>query len=337
MLGVYSPAQATALTEGDITTPLLILMPVRQLPEVESLYRMARCGNLHLTVHDRAQMGQLNDVGRTLGCRLPVHLHLDTGMSRAGLTGVQLAELIATADTFAHLRLAGLCTHFASADDDPVFTDQQMAAFAQAMATHRRSLPADLIAHAANTFATCRGQRFHLSMVRVGLGLFGYGPSTNRGADRGEQGPTFKPIVRWLTHLVHVQRYGQGAAVGYNRSYQLARDSVLGIVPVGYGDGYPLALGNRASVEVVCKSGPCFCAPVRGKVNMDQLIIDLTDAPAEAQQVGAMVVLMSNDPQSPCALHRLADLAGSNCYEMLCRLSGHLPRRYLEKTPVKAG
>jgi alanine racemase len=166
-------------------------------------------------------------------------------------------------------------------------------------------------------------------MVRVGLGLLGYGPESMRGDPLPHDRPALRPVARWLTRIVHVQRYAKGEPVGYNSTHTLTRDSVLGVVPAGYGDGYPLSLGNRAQVQVVLAPNDRCAAAVLGKVNMDQLVIDLTDAPAAAQQIGTTIELISNDPNSPCALPRLAELAGSSCYEMLCRLSSHLPRRHV--------
>ena len=181
MFAVYSPRQGAQLVQRGVTCPLLVLMPMRQLTRADPLYRAAVSGALHLTVHDESQIAQLNQAGQLLGCRLPVHLHLDTGMSRAGLDGAQLGRIVASASTLRHVRLAGLYTHFASADDDPAFTCQQMDRLDQAVAEHKASLPGDVMVHAANTCGTWRDARFHQSMVRVGLGLLGYGPESMRG------------------------------------------------------------------------------------------------------------------------------------------------------------
>lgn len=329
MLAVYSPRQGAELVQRGVTCPLLVLMPMRQLTRADPLYRAATSGNLHLTVHDESQIIQLNQAGQLLGCRLPVHLHLDTGMSRSGLDRAQLGRIITSAPALRHVRLAGLYTHFASADDDPAFTADQMDRLDQAVAEHRAALPSDIMVHAANTCGTWRDARFHQSMVRVGLALLGYGPESMRGDPLPQDRPALQPIIRWLTRIVHVQRYAKGEPVGYNRTHTLTRDSVLGVVPVGYGDGYPLSLGNRAYAQVVLSPDDRCATAVLGQVNMDQIVIDLTDAPVAAQRIGTTVELISNDPGSPCALPRLAELAGSSCYEMLCRLSSQLPRRHV--------
>ena len=105
---------------------------------------------------------------------------------------------------------------------------------------------------------------------------------------------------------------------------------MLGTVPVGYGDGYPLALSNKAMVRVAIKSESADCA-VLGKINMDQIVIDLTDIASEDPQAlrGIEVELISDDPHAPHALDALAKLAKVHCYEMLCRLSPNIERKYI--------
>ena len=326
MLAVYAPDQAAHLWAAGIRTPLLIFMPARGLALDGELAAPLRQGRLHLSVHHPDELADLDDRAAALGVPIPVHLHLDTGMSRAGLDTGQLAAICRRRSEWPGLRLAGLYTHFAAAEDDLPFTRQQMAAFAAAVRPWRSALGPDLLVHAANTFAAHRDRGFHLSMVRTGLGLYGYGPQLMSG-ELAVRGPTVQPIVRWVSRIVHVRRYPAGATVGYNRTHRLDRDSRLALVPAGYADGYPLGLGNRALVRVRPADAPPVDAPVRGKVNMDQIVIDLTDAPAAAG-VGTEIELISGDLDAPCALPRLAALAGSSCYEMLCRLSSRLPRRY---------
>ena len=327
MLAVYSSDQAQELAEHDIDCPIFILMPVRTIGRGSALWRMATRDNVHLTVQAPDHLEQINRIGQSLGRRLPVHLHMDTGMSRAGLTPDQLDTAVACFEKFTAIRIAGICTHFAAAENDPAFTAEQMQRFENALNRSRRMLPDDLIVHVANTFATCRDRRYHQSMVRVGLGLYGYGPQLICSPAKGSDELAVRPIVRWVSRIVHVQRYNRGAYVGYNRTRQLTRPSILGVVPVGYGDGYPLALSNQSCVRLMVDAATaCITAPVLGQVNMDQIVVDLTDHPLP---VGAEVELISNDDHAPHALHKLAAMAQSSCYEMFCRLSPKLPRRYL--------
>lgn len=337
MFAVYNTSQGEDLLGHGINVPLLILMPVRDLSRTDPLYRLAVTDRLHLTIHDPAQLDQVNRIGHTFGCRIPIHLYLDTGMSRSGLTHEQASDLLGPAETLRHVRLAGLYTHLATADRDPGFAQQQIDRLDQFLAQHEDRLPKGILIHAANTYATLRSPRYHYNMVRVGLGLFGYGDQLLQGPPRILDCPPLQPIVRWLSRINHIQRYPKGTSVGYGCTHQLDRDSVLGIVPAGYGDGYPVAMSNRASVRVLDpqQRKTIVTAPVVGRVSMDQIVIDLTPpaddtaSSPDTPQIGSLVELVSDDPGSPNALTRLADLTASHPYEMLCRLSPRIPRRYV--------
>jgi alanine racemase len=161
-------------------------------------------------------------------------------------------------------------------------------------------------------------------------------PAGNPSAWPPTPGPWPSPILRWRSRVIHLQEYAEGTPVGYGSTHLLARDSVLGLVPVGYADGYPRALSNQSVVALpeCTLEGKPLTAPVLGLVNMDQIVIDLTDTPAgcappSTSGGGTLVELISDDPASPCALPRLAELAGTNTYEMLCGLSPRLARKYV--------
>lgn len=334
MLGVYSPAEAEDLVKHAVVCPILLLMPLRRLHRTDVLYRYAVADRLHLTIHDVQQVQQVNRIGQTFGIRLPVHLLLDTGMSRSGMNLGQLREVLENLHQTKHIRVAGIWSHLATADDNPTFAGEQLGYFLSCMEELADVMPPDVVRHIANTFGTLRDPAFHLDMVRPGLGLFGFGPDILSAGPVISDAPTLAPIVRWVSKLVHVQQYPAGAPVGYGATHILDRDSVLGVVPVGYGDGYPLALSGKATMRVqsVDDPGMLIDAPVVGRVNMDQVVIDLTDAVSQGDPdtwADALVEVISNDPAAPNALPRLAELAGVHCYEILCRLGAHLPRKYL--------
>jgi len=353
MLAVYSPAQAEQLVALGLNCPLLMLMRVDSLTRADPLYRAATTGRLHLTVHDREQLAALEHAARLLGSKVSVHLYVDTGMSRSGLSAEQFIATVKDLPNLKHVTLAGVYTHLASADSDEAFTDEQATKLEKLVEQHRGQLPKELVVHVANTHATLRNKKYHRDMVRVGLGLYGYGAeamadegrrakSEGRQEHGGAPSPSIAPrtsplalqpspilpIVRWRSRIIHVQDYPKGTPVGYGSTHTLTRDSVLGIIPVGYADGYPRHLSNAGVVSMpeITVDSKLLHAKVVGRVNMDQIIVDLTDAPAS---VGTLVELISDDPASPCALHKLAALAGTNEYEMLCRLSARVPRKYV--------
>lgn len=339
MLAVYSPAQAEDLLRHDVACPILILMPIEPLDTSDATRAAAALGRLHLSLNDPGAVASLQRYGQALDAVLPVHLHLDTGMSRGGLNPAEFARVLDQLPRCPNLRLAGVHSHFATADGDVSFADEQVERFERVVADHQAQLGPQVIEHIANTCGACRDRRYHKGMVRVGLGLHGHGPDLLRrrgGPMLPFPDPPLQPIFRWLARIVHVQRYPQGATVGYDCTRRLERDSVLGLVAAGYADGYPLTLSNKGIVRVLEVPGPMgsteALAPVLGLVSMDQTVIDLTDIAAahpHALKVGSLVELVSNDPASACSLPAVADLAGSTPYELLCRLSPRLAHRYV--------
>ncbi len=340
MLAVYSPDQGRDLVTHGVDHPILFLMPVRGIPKDDPLAKAASRGRLHLTIHDPQQLQQVQQTGQDLGCAIPIHLFIDTGMSRSGLSCQQASRLLRRVADDDRVRLAGVLTHLATANDDPVYARVQADRFDRFLDDHQPWIGRDVRIHLANTAATLRGGFFHRSMVRVGLGVLGYGDDLLQGDPRDfklAKARILQPVVRWLARINHIQRYPRGTNVGYACTHELKRDSVLGVVPAGHADGYPWSLGNRSGVHVIGRDGRAgFEAPVIGQVSMDQMVVDLTEGLAgervsetDAVRVGDVVELISNDPRSPCSLPRLATLAGTCCYEMLCRLSPRLPRCYL--------
>lgn len=351
MLAVFSPDEAEQLNSGAVTTPMLLLYPLRHLARTDGLYRPAVAERLHLTIHDPAQLDQLDQLGRTFGIKLPVHLFADTGMSRSGLSATQFAEVLASQKSRHYTRIAGVMSHLATASSDPKRAQKQLDTFEALLKQHEADLPEDALIHLANSYGVLRSPTYHRSLVRPGLGLYGYGEHDLVGDPAIEPDLRWSPSVRWISRVVQVGVYPRHAKVGYGATFALKRKSVLGLVPVGYGDGYPLALSSTkercamvrvrfreasADTDAGRSAGEWHDCPVLGRVNMDQLSIDLTDVAKligdnndEQTLRGLEVEVYSNDPEAPNALHRLAELAGSHAYEMLCRLGTHLPRIYV--------
>lgn len=330
MLAVYSPEQAAPLAELNLRCPLLLLMPTLGLSLAPALQLLAKKNLLHITVHHESQLHDVNAVAAALGCQIPIHLMLDTGMSRAGVSVREWTRMVNLSLALKNVRLAGLYTHMASPDTDTEFTRAQAAKFDRAVEACIASLPNDVVLHIANTFATLTDHAHHRQMIRVGLGLYGYGPESLQPGTAIHHANQIQPIVRWMSRIVHVQRHAAGTPVGYNSTHRLTRDSVLGLVPVGYADGYPRALSNLGAVELcdAIHHRQISCA-VLGRVNMDQIVIDLTDAPEADARLGDEVEIYSNRNDATCAVPRLAALANTNCYEMLCRLSPRIQRVYV--------
>lgn len=347
MVAVYSPEQAEQLAQLNLATPILVFMRMTEISRNDPLYRYALTGKLHLSIHDRAQLLELNKLGQMQGMQVHVQLYVDTGMSRGGLRPDQLAAMLDEMPTLRHVKLTGVYTHPTTADTDATLTLRQMMTMDSVLLPRKDKLPPDMLVHIANTHATLRSPRFHRSMVRVGLGLYGYGPETisdlpSPGTTPEEEAATPPPVnlpklvhvLRWVSRIIHVTRQPAGAHVGYCGTHTLTRDSILGVIPVGYADGYPKSLSNLSVVALpgLGKDGGTMHVAALGRVNCDQLVVDLTDVPAFAGSeppLGAVVELISDDPTSPCSVPALAKLAGTHPYEIICRLSARIPRKYV--------
>jgi alanine racemase len=327
MLAVYCPEQAAQLATAGFVTDLLVLMPVEALERTDALYRPAVAGRLHLAVHSPEHLEQVEAIGLQFGARLPVHLEIDTGLSRGGMLPDLAESLLRSLPGRRGVKLAGLFTHTASPDQDIGFTDLQLSRFDELLRRCAPLIAPEVAIHFAGTYAALRDRRYHKTTVRLGLGLLGYGAQELAGPPILPQPPSLRPVLRWLSRVVHLHDVPAGATVGYNAMYTTPRPSRLGIVPVGYADGYPVALSNRSVVRVRLDDGSLRAAEVRGRINMDQIIIDLTGLPAV--RPGAEVELIAADPAAPNALPALARLAEATCYELLAGLSPRLLRRYV--------
>lgn len=318
---VYSDLEAEQLLQLGLNTPVIPLGPIDHLPPDSALADAARTGLIEPTLHTTDQLRALSEAATSLNTTLRVHIYLDTGMSRSGFTPEHLGSVIAhTRDTPA-IDIAGVHTHFATADNEFAFAIQQRDRYLSAVEKNRSALPPDAIRHIANSYASLRDPSFHLDMIRPGIGLYGCGYEDLIGSPRLADPNPLRLVARWVAHINHIATYPANTRVGYNSSWTTPRETTLAVIPAGHGDGYPSTLSNNASVRLITPERDTHDCPVRGRVNMDQIILDITDVPGDPQRLmNAEVEIYSADPDAPNTVPRLADRAGSHVYEMLCRL-----------------
>ncbi|MEM9083034.1 MAG: alanine racemase [Planctomycetota bacterium] len=346
MIAVYTLDQARDLVDAAIQQPILVLMPAQGFDRSDSLYRAAQQGRIHFTIHDLHSLELVAALGERLGMALPVHVELDTGMARGGSnpeTATQLVQQIA--DT-RRLWLAGLSTQFASAGTDELMTFEQASMLADWAADLGDLVPSDCVMHLSNTSGVFRSAALHSGMVRVGAGLLGYASEhfgDPQAAELIDLAGELKPAVRWLSRIVHVQEVEAGRTVGYAAAWRATRRTRLGLVPVGYAEGYPYTLssdlrhgaaGEMTKVGVSTANGTEY-VDVIGRVSMDQIVIDLTDLDQEIT-IGSTVELYGNEKNAPNHVPTLAKAAGVNTYELLCRVNPKVPRVYLAVEEAKA-
>lgn len=352
MVAVYSLPQAAELgtatsQQAPLGVPVLVLMPIADIRRGDETSRMLVSGRLHLTVHDLAQYEALAALADQYATVIPVHLEVDTGLSRGGARPDEAARLL---DRIAHdcrFHLKGVFTHFANSRADRAGTDAQVALFDDLLAANAHALAADTEVHVASTYALFRHRRYHRSMVRFGLAWAGFGLEELDGGEMELGDDLLRPCVRWRSRVVQVKRIPVGTAVGYGSRWVAKRPSTIGLIPVGYADGFPVCRPDLSSGEGTVQPQRIAVlrevvrgarteivrefAPVIGAVNMDQITVDLTDLDLlnqEAGGVGLTVELVSPDPSAPNHLPRLAARSGMIPHEMLCRVHSRIPRIY---------
>lgn len=312
-LAVADLDEAAALPEMPL--PLLVLRPVenvflgRQRARLEAAVR----GGWSLTVCSNAAADDLARIAVSCNQRANVQIKLDTGMTRAGASPADFESLLTKVLTHPALRLVGLYTHFACGElADHPFTMLQLARFLQATALCPRGNR--LLRHAANSGAMFVTPEARLDMVRPGISLYGIDPSCKPCLDR-----PLRPVMKWTAPLVGIRNVPAGVTIGYGQTFVTTTPMRLGLLPVGYADGYLRTFSNRAKVVVHGKP-----APVIGRVSMDLITVDLSETPQAA--VGDDVILMDDDPLSPASIYKLAELAGTIPYEICCRVGPRVRR-----------
>ncbi len=251
---------------------------------------------------------------------LPVHLKIDTGMSRLGLLPRDLTPVLdwIVADAGRTLELEGVMTHLACADEieDELTSARQLASFADCLGTIAARGLQPQLRHACNSAAMVRFRGAHYDMVRPGIAL--YGAASGAAVEL----PGLRLAMSVHARVLGIRELPAGVRVSYGGRAQLRRDSRLAIVPVGYGDGYPRAMSGAA--QMLVRGHRC---DVVGTITMDVCMLDVTDLPGV--RVGEEVTLLGRQGLGAIDLYELAGWAGTVPYEITCGISKRVPRRYV--------
>ena len=308
-LGVAAAEEGVELRHAGIDAPILVLGA-----STPSQVEMAVGNRLDVTVFDPDTLESCRYWGRRVGTVPRVHLKVDTGMGRVGVSPEAIGEWqekLAVPGVF----WQGLMSHLAAADSDSEYTRQQLSRFLDVIEHLRRSgVPLPPTVHLANSAAALRfpGTRFNL--VRVGIGLYGLPPWP-------AVGEPLHPVLSWTSRVTMVKPVAEGQPVGYGLTFKAPRDAVIATVGVGYADGYRRLLSNRS--EVLIHGRRC---PVVGRVSMDQLTVLVPDDVAAA--VGDPVALIGTQGSECVGAEHLAQWAETISYEIVTGISSRVPRIY---------
>jgi alanine racemase len=264
-------------------------------------------------VYDLADLERFAAAAARRGRRADVHVKIDTGMSRLGIPISEVPRLLARLRELPSLRLAGLSTHFASADlTDADVTRAALARFEACLAQARAAGFEGLTNHTANSAAAVRFPEARYGAVRPGLALYGAMPSVHVTL------AGLEPALRLTTRIMSVHEVAPGTSVSYGGLWRASRPSRIATVPIGYADGYPR---HVRGAQVLLRGRR---APIVGAVCMDMLMVDVTDV-AGARE-GDVVTLIGADGDQVISVDEIARWAGTINYEILCGLSKRVPR-----------
>lgn len=321
-LGVATVEEGAALRRQGIRAPILLLGPIDR-----DEARQALTLGLEPTVATEALLDAVVDAAQSLPLQRAagVHVKVDTGMRRYGAAPERAIALARRVATDPSLRLVGVSTHFATADEqDQRFTVEQATLLDACLAELTDLGIRPELVHAANSAAALRSRRYDYDLVRAGIALYGLRPGPEIALPAG-----FRPVLSLRSRVARVIDLEPGATVGYGRTYRVERSGRAALIPIGYGDGYRRSLSGRAWMGVGGRR-----APVLGRVSMDQTVVGLPDG--VPVQVGDDVVVVGATDEGAPSVDELAQVLETIAYEVVTGLATRVERHFLRDDHVVA-
>jgi alanine racemase len=314
--GVALPEEGIELRASGITKPILCLAGFWAGQENACLQR-----GLTPVVYRVDMIESLDRAARDADAVADVHVKIDTGMGRLGVRSDDLAQFCEALSGCPNIRVDGLMTHLAAADDPEQedFTKTQLERFELAVELFRDQGFSPSYIHAANSAAAFAYPQGRGNMVRPGGILYGFSRDV---LPPNIATPPLRPVMSLRSRIVLLKTVGKGEQLGYGCSFETSRESLIATVPIGYDDGYRRALSNRGRVIVQGKF-----APVVGRVSMDLTLVDVTDVPGVS--LSDQVTILGRDGDLSITAEEVAVLAETISYEITCGISGRVPRIYV--------
>lgn len=322
MLAVANLEEYLLLRDQGITVPILILEDLYPEEIEPALHAGAR-----LSVGSVDYARQLSETAGTVGTTAMLHVNVDTGMGRMGLFEPDQVSALLTIAGLADSTLEGIFTHFPASDEkDKTFARRQIDDVQSLLEALAENGVVPRYRHIANSGALIDFPRdVAWDLVRPGVAMYGMYPSRDVDQTVG-----LRPVMQLESAIVKITCYDRDWTVGYGMTYPVRSGSVIGIVPIGYGDGYPRSLSNRGEVLV-----HGVRVPIAGRVSMDMIAVDLTSLKGRVA-IGDTVVLLGSQGDESIDALELADLTGTITYEITCGFTSRVPRVYLRNDEVVA-
>jgi alanine racemase len=312
-LGAGVIEEGIELRKSGINTPILILGSIFA-NEVEDLvyYDLA-------TILCNLPLAQaLSKEGRKQNKIVSVHIKLDTGMNRLGVSPKYSTTLLDQIHNLPNLKVEGISTHFSSADNEDIsITQVQIEKFRTTLAK-LKNVP---IVHCANTSALLRIPESHFNMVRPGLILYGSLPSPSLNKVLSQKENHFQPVMQWKSQIILIKPIAKGQPISYSGSFITRQNSLVATLPIGYADGLHRSLSNKIDVLIRGKR-----APQIGNICMDMTLIDVTKI--QGVEEGDEVVLFGEQEGQVIQVEEMAIKGETIPYEILCNVGKRVPRIY---------
>jgi alanine racemase len=320
-VGVAFAEEAIALREAGIDAPILMLTE-----PTEAAMEPLIAADVTLALYRPHAIAAADQAAQRLGRSVPIHLKVDTGMHRVGADPADVVVLCESIVAAPGLRLEGLWTHFAVADDpDDAFTNEQLSRFAQVRAQLREVGIVPAVLHAANSAGAIAHPQSRFDLVRCGIASYGYAPSAkvapilDREVQAVRPGDALAPVLSLKARVHLVRELGAGERVSYGRTTPLSRGGHVAVVPLGYADGVTRRLGSTGGEVLIGGKRRRIC----GTVTMDQLIVDCGD---DNVHVGDEAVLIGHQGGEEITADEWAERLGTISYEVLCGIGSRVPR-----------
>lgn len=315
-LGVATVTEGIELRRAGLTAPILLLGATHSADEVRAIAHWQIQPTLCSPQQALIFAQTLQNTTKTL----PVHLKLDTGMSRLGMPWQEAVAFVDCVQHLPNLRIASIYSHLATADDpDPTILRQQHQRYETAIAAIRAQGVEPPRLHLANTAATLTDTGLHYDMVRVGLGLYGLSPAPHL-SDRLD----LKPVLRVKARVTQVKTITAGTGVSYGHRFVAPRDMRIAVIGIGYADGVQRNLSNRMHVLIQGQR-----VQQLGSVTMDQLMVDVSAI--DDLQPGDVVTVLGASGHERITADDWANTLGTISWEVLCGFKHRLPRVAMEQ------
>ena len=306
-LAVANLKEAMELREAGILSPILILTESPTSVVDEILHY-----DLTQTIYSFVEAKALSDEAEKRRKNARVHVKIDTGMGRVGVAPSEAFAFISKVSSLPGLKLEGIFTHFAKAEDlHDNFTQTQFEKFKQISSR----VPEIPIKHCANSAAVIFHPETHMDMVRVGLMMYGLYPQGN-----SRRFIELKPALSFKSRVTYLKRVPAQTALSYGGTYLTARETSIATIPVGYADGFSRRLSNRGQVII---NGKRY--PVVGKVTMDLTLVNVGDA---GVHLGDEAILIGEQNGQMISADEIAELEDTISYEVICGIGKRVPRIY---------